>query len=95
MKYKLNVWEYLEEFYGFIHSLLSDMHQRVLRDPKTRSVSLNEDLSKVSRRAYLWKALLSLEMSKQAPEINLSCKKSVINHRSIYFNNMLTVTGNI
>lgn len=63
----------------------------VVSDPKTTSASLNEDLTDIYQRASQWKMLLHPDILKQAQEIVFSRKKSITNHETIYFNNMLIV----
>ena len=54
--------------------------------PQTTSVSLNEDLTKISQWAYQWKMLPDPVNSKETQEIVFSRKKSVTNHGTNYFN---------
>ena len=54
----------------------------VFRDSSSLSLSLNEDLFKISQWRYKWKMLFNPDASKQAQEVVFSLKK-------IYFNNML------
>ena len=47
----------------------------VVRDSSSSSLSLNEDLSKISQWGYKWKMLFNPDASKQAQEVVFSCKK--------------------
>lgn len=67
----------------------------VVNDPKTTSASLNEDLTDIYQRASQWKMLLHPDILKQAQEIVFSRKKSITNHETIYFNNMLIVSQGV
>lgn len=67
----------------------------VVSDPKTTSASLNEDLTDIYQRASQWKMLLHPDILKQAQEIVFSRKKSITNHETIYFNNMLIVSQGV
>ena len=67
----------------------------VVSDPKTTSASLNEDLTNIYQRASQWKMLLDPDILKQAQEIVFSRKKSITNHETIYFNNMLIVSQGV
>lgn len=67
----------------------------VVNDPKTTSASLNEDLTDIYQRASQWKMLLHPDILKQAQEIVFSLKKSITNHETIYFNNMLIVSQGV
>ena len=60
----------------------------VVRDSSSSSLSLNEDLSKISQWGYKWKMLFNPDASKQAQEVVFSRKKNPSNHNDIYFNNM-------
>ena len=60
----------------------------VVRDSSSSSLSLNEDLSKISQWGYKWKMLFNPDASKQAQEVVFSRKKNPFNHSDIYFNNM-------
>ena len=60
----------------------------MVRDSSSSSLSLNEDLSKISRWGYKGKMLFNPDASKQAQEIVFSRKKNPSNHSDIYFNNM-------
>ena len=59
----------------------------MVRDSSSSSLSLNEDLSKISQWGYKWKMLFNPDASKQAQEIVFSCKKNP-SHSGIYLNNM-------
>ena len=61
----------------------------VVHDSSSSSLSLNEDLSKISQWGYKWKMLFNPDASKQAQEVVSSRKKNRSNHNDIYFNNML------
>lgn len=67
----------------------------VVSDPKTTSASLNEDLTDIYQRASQLKMLLHPDILKQAQEIVFSRKKSITNHETIYFNNMLIVSQGV
>ena len=61
----------------------------VVRDSRSSSRSLNEDLSKIIQWVYKWEMLLfEDDASKQAQEVVFSRKKNSSNHNDIYFNNM-------
>ena len=47
----------------------------VVRDSSSSSLSLNEDLSKISQWGYKWKMLFNPDASKQAQEVVFSSKK--------------------
>ena len=55
----------------------------VVRDSSSSSLSLNEDLFKISQWGYKWKMLFNPDTSKQAQEVVFSCKKIL---PTIYFN---------
>ena len=48
----------------------------VVRDSSSSSLSLNEDLSKISQWGYKWKMLFNPDASKQAQEVVFSRKKN-------------------
>ena len=50
----------------------------VVRDSSSSSLSLNEDLSKISQWGYKWKMLFNPDASKQAQEVVFSCKKILL-----------------
>ena len=60
----------------------------MVRDSSSSSLSLNENLSKISQWGYKWKMLFNADASKQAHEVVFSCKKNPSNHNDIYFNNV-------
>ena len=57
-------------------------------DSSSSSLSLNEDLSKISQWGCRWKMLFNPDASKQAQEIVFSRRKIPCNHSDIYFSNM-------
>ena len=66
----------------------------MVRDSRSSSLSLNEDLSKILRWGYKWKMLFNPDTSKQAQEIVFSRKKAPSNHSDIYFSNMPLIRKN-
>ena len=48
---------------------------------------LNDDLSKISEWAFQWKMSFNPDFSKQAQEIDFSCKTHKISHPKVNFNN--------
>ena len=50
----------------------------VVRDSSSSSLSLNEDLSKISQWGYIWKMLFNPDASKQAQEVVFSRKKILL-----------------
>ena len=50
----------------------------VVRDSSSSSLSLNEDLSKISQWGYKWKMLFNPDASKQAQEVVFSRKKILL-----------------
>ena len=56
-------------------------------DSTLSSVSLNNDLLKISHWAYQWKMIFNPDFSKQAQEVVLSRKGITTNHATVYFNN--------
>ena len=61
----------------------------VVHDIDTSENNLNYDLAKVSERTFLWKMRFNSNLTKQAPEIIFSKKKTVSIHPVVYFNNTL------
>ena len=49
----------------------------VAHDPKTKGLSLNEDLLKICQRIYQWKMFFNPDASKQDQEIFFICKKYI------------------
>ena len=47
----------------------------VVRESSSSSLSLNEDLSKISQWGYKWKMLFNPDASKEAQEVFFLCKK--------------------
>ena len=62
----------------------------VVKDHLSSSNKLNEDLSKISQWAYLWKTSFNPDVSKQVEEVIFSRKKSINNHPVVFFNNLST-----
>ena len=60
----------------------------VVLGSSSSSLSLKEDLSKISQWTYQWKMLFDPDASKQAQEIISSREKNPFNHSDIYFNNI-------
>ena len=60
----------------------------MVRDSSSSSLSVNEDLSKISQWKYKWKMLFNPDASKQAQEVVFSRKTNPSNHKNINFNNM-------
>ena len=50
----------------------------VVHESSSSSLSINEDLSKISQWGYKWKMLFNPDASKQAQEIVFSCKKILL-----------------
>ena len=50
----------------------------VVHDSSSLSLSINEDLSKISQWRYKWKMLFNPDVSKQAQEIAFSWKKILL-----------------
>ena len=59
----------------------------VVHDSTLSSVSLNNDLLKISQWAYQWKMTFNPDVSKQAQEVVFSSKGITTNHATVYFNN--------
>ena len=59
----------------------------VVHDSTLSSVSLNNDLLKISQWAYQWKMTFNPDVSKQAQEAVFSRKGITTNHATVYFNN--------
>ena len=59
----------------------------VVHDSTLSSVSLNNDLIKISQWAYQWKMMFNPDVSKQAQEVVFSRKGITMNHATVYFNN--------
>ena len=59
----------------------------VVYDSTLSSVSLNNDLLKISQWAYQWKMTFNPDVSKQAQEVVFSSKGITTNHATVYFNN--------
>ena len=59
----------------------------VVHDSTLSSVSLNNDLLKISHWAYQWKMTFNPDVSKQAQEVVFSRKGITTNHATVYFNN--------
>ena len=59
----------------------------VVHDSTLSSVSLNNDLLKISQWAYQWKMTFNPDVSKQAQEVVFSRKGITTNHATVYFNN--------
>ena len=60
----------------------------VLHDSASPSVSLNNDLLKISQWAYQWKMIF------RPKRFFFSCKGITTNHATVYFNNGLVIRGN-
>ena len=60
----------------------------VVRDSGSTSLSLNEDLSKISQWGYKRKMLFNPDASKQAREVVFWRKKNPSNRNDNYFNNI-------
>ena len=59
----------------------------VVHDSTISSVSLNNDLQKISQRAYQWKMTFNPDVSKQAQAV-VFCRNGITtNHATVYFNN--------
>ena len=58
----------------------------VVHNSTSSSVSLNNDLLKISQLAYQWKMIFNLDVSKQAQEVIFSRKAITTNHTTVYFN---------
>ena len=67
----------------------------VVYDSAASSAPLNDDVLKISRRAYQWKMIFSPDVSKQAQEIVFSHKANASNHRTVCFNNVPVTRENI
>ena len=65
--------------------LFADSLFSVVHDSTLSSVSLNNDLLKISQWAYQWKMIFNPDVSKQAQEVVFSRKGITTNH--VYFNN--------
>ena len=59
----------------------------VVHDSTLSSVSLNNDLLKISQWAYQWKMTFNPDLSKQSQEVVFSRKGITTNHATVYFNN--------
>ena len=59
----------------------------VVHDSTLSSVSLNNDLLKISQWAYQWKMIFNPDVSKQAQDVVFSRKGITTNHATVYFNN--------
>ena len=66
----------------------------VVHDSTSSSVSLNNDLLKVSQWAYQWKMIFNPDVSKQAQEVVFSRKGIITNHATVYFNNDSAIREN-
>ena len=66
----------------------------VVHDSTSSSISLNNDLLKISQRAYQWKIIFIPDVSKQAQEVVLSRKSITSNHEFVYFNNNSVIRKN-
>ena len=53
----------------------------VVHDSAAPSVSLNNDLLKISQCAYQWKMIINLDVSKQAQQVDFSRKVMTTNHQ--------------
>ena len=66
----------------------------VVHDSTLSSVSLNNDLLKISQWAYQWKMTFNPDVSKQAQEVVFSSKGITTNHATVYFNNNPVIREN-
>ena len=66
----------------------------VIHDSTLSSVSLNNDLLKISQWAYLWKMIFNPDVSKQAQEVVFSLKEITTKHATVYFNNAPVIREN-
>ena len=67
----------------------------VVHDSAASTAFLNDDLLKISHWAYQRKMIFNPDTSKQAQEIVFSRKANVINHETLYFNNVPVIRENI
>ena len=58
----------------------------IVYDPLKTASDLNHDLDKISHWAYQWKMAFNPDPNKQANEVLFTCKKSKVDHPSLYFN---------
>ena len=66
----------------------------VVYDSTGSSVSVNNELLKISQWAYQWKMIFNLDISKQAQEVVFYRKAITTNHETVYFNNVLVIREN-
>ena len=66
----------------------------VVHDSTLSSVSLNNDLLKISQRLCQWEMIFNPDVSKQAQEVVYSRKGFTTNHATVYFNNDLVIRKN-
>ena len=59
----------------------------LVKDPILSANDLNHDLEVISHWAYQWKMEFNPDPTKQATEILFSCKKSIVDHPQLNFNN--------
>ena len=64
-------------------SLFSTVH-----DINEATNNLNNDLIKITEWAHQWKMSFNPDISKQAHEVIFSCKRSLVSHPSLTFNNI-------
>ena len=60
----------------------------IVNDSQSSSVTLNKDLTLISKWAYQWKMNFNPDLNKQAQEVVFSRKTNKSNHPVIYFNNV-------
>ena len=66
----------------------------VVHDSTGSSVSLNNDLLKISQWAYQWKMIFNPDVSKQAQEVVFPGKAITTNHETVYINNVPVIREN-
>ena len=63
-----------------------------VRDPNESSAKLGRDLGRVDRWACQWKMSFNPDLSKQAVDVQFSCKINPLDTPPVYFNNLAAAT---